>query len=99
VINLIKRLAALYEDGSLTGYQVMMDGLRILDPDDPAVVLSELPEEILDEMLDYARGYDSRRPHSSAFPAPAEDQVRAAERWIRARRTESPDPSIDDVTG
>jgi hypothetical protein len=41
----------MYESGSITGYEVMMNCLQMLDPDRPELVLSELPEEILDEML------------------------------------------------
>lgn len=84
---MIKKLIAMYEGGSLTGYQVMMDCLQMLDPGNPDLVLSELPEEILDEMLEYARRYDPRRPRSASFIPPAEDQVRSAERWICARHT------------
>jgi hypothetical protein len=79
-----RKLIEMYESGSITGYQLMMDCLQMLDPDDPAPVLSGLPGEILDEMLAYARRYDRRRPHSATLIPPAEDRVRAAERWIRA---------------
>ena len=48
---MIKKLIEMYESGSITGYQVMMDCLQMLDPENPGLVLSELPEEILDEML------------------------------------------------
>ena len=41
--------------------------------------LYELPAEIPDEMLAYARRYDPSRPRLGDVPAPAEDQVRAAE--------------------
>jgi hypothetical protein len=81
---MIRRLIEMYESGSITGYQVMMDCLQMLDPGNPDLVLSELPEEILDEMLAYARRYDPRRPHSTTFIPPTEDQVRTAERWICA---------------
>jgi hypothetical protein len=86
---MINRLIEMYESGSITGYQVMMDCLQMLDPDNPDLVLSDLPEEILDEILSYARRYDPRRAHSASLRPPAEDQVRAAERWICARRTRS----------
>ncbi len=86
---MIKRLIEMYESGALTGYQVMMDCLQRLDPDDPDPILSELPEEILDELLEYARRYDTQRPRPASFPPPAEDQVRAAERWICARQASS----------
>jgi hypothetical protein len=89
---MIKRLIEMYESGSITGYQVMMDCLQMLDPDNPDLVLSELPEEILDEMLEYARRYDPRRPRSATFIPPAEDQVRTAEGWISARHTRSSKP-------
>jgi hypothetical protein len=88
-----KRLIEMHESGSITSYQVMMDCLQMLDPDNPDLVLSELPEEILDEMLEYARRYDPRRPRSASLTPPAEDQVRTAERWICAHCTRSPKPA------
>jgi hypothetical protein len=89
---MIKRLIEIYESGSITGYQIMMDCLQMLDPDNPDPVLSELPEEILDEMLAYARRYDPHRQSSATFIPPAEDQVRAAERWIFAHHAMSSKP-------
>jgi hypothetical protein len=89
---MIKELIAMYEAGSITGYQLMMDCLQRLDPEHPEVVLSELPAEVLDEMLAYARRYDPRRPRSATFPPPAEDQVRSAERWICAHHAGSSNP-------
>lgn len=82
----------MYDNGSITGYQVMIDCLKMLDPASPNLILAELPEEVLDEMLEYARRYDPRRPHSASFPPPAEDQVRTAERWICAYQTRSAKP-------
>jgi hypothetical protein len=90
---MIKKLIEMYENGSVTGYQVMMDCLQMLDPDNPDLVLSQLPAEILDEMLEYTRRYDPSRPHSASLIPPAEDQVRAAERWICARHTRSSKPA------
>jgi hypothetical protein len=89
---MIRKLIEMYEGGSITGYQVMMDCLQMLDPESPDLVLSELPEEILDEVLAYARRYDPRRPRSARLIPPAEDQVRAAERWIKAHRAMSSRP-------
>ena len=88
----MKELLEMYEEGAITGYQVMIDCLHMLDPNDPDLILSELPEEILDEMLEYARRYDPRRPHSASLIPPAEDQVRTAERWICARHARSSKP-------
>jgi len=92
---MIERLIAMYEAGALTGYQVMIDCLEALDPADPGPVLSELPEEILDEMLAYARRHDPRRPPAAVHAPPAADRVRAADRWIlahRARRSRPVNP-------
>ncbi len=90
---MIRKLIEMYESGSITGYQVMMDCLQMLDPDNPDHVLSELPEEILEEMLAYARRYDPRRPRSARFIPPAENQVRTAERWICAHHAISSKPA------
>jgi hypothetical protein len=89
---MIERLIEMYENGSITGYEVMMNCLQLLDPDNPGLVLSDLPEEILDEMLKYAGRYDPRRPRLASLIPPAEDQVRTAERWICARRNRSSKP-------
>jgi hypothetical protein len=89
---MIKGLIEMYESGSITGYRAMMDCLQMLDPDNPDLVLSDLPEEILDEMLKYARRYVPRRPHSASLIPPAEDQVMAAERWICAHHVRSSKP-------
>ena len=88
--RMLKRLIEMYENGSITGYQMIMDCLQKLDPVNPDLVLSDLPEEILDEILAYARRYDPRRPHSSSFMLPTEDRVKAAESWICARHAGSP---------
>jgi hypothetical protein len=81
---MIRRLIEMYESGSITGYQLMMDSLQMLDTGNTDLVLSELPGEILDEMLAYAQHYDPSRARSATFIPPAEDQVRTAERWIHA---------------
>ena len=89
---MVRKLIEMYESGSITGYQLMMDCLQMLDPDNPELVLSELPGEVLDEMLAYTQRYDPRRPHSAKFIPPAEYQVRTAERWICAHHAMSPKP-------
>jgi hypothetical protein len=81
---MIHQLIEMYETGAITGYQLMMDCLHKLDPDDPDLVLSPLPGEILEEILAYAQRYDPGRLRSATSILPAEDQVRAAERWVLA---------------
>ena len=83
---MVDELIEMYRDGAITGYQVMMDCLHMLDPDHPTPVLSCLPEEILEEMLDYAHRYDPSCMYSIAGLPPAADQVRAAQRWIEEKK-------------
>jgi hypothetical protein len=83
---MVNELIEMYQDGGITGYQVMMDCLQILDPDHPDLVLRQLPEEILEEMLEYAQRYDPSCMRSIAGLPPAADQVRAAQRWIEGKR-------------
>jgi hypothetical protein len=79
-------LIDMYRRGAITAYQVMMDSLQMLDPDHPDLVLSHLPEEILEELSSYARRYDPSSIRSIAGPPPAVDQVRAAQRWIEGKK-------------
>ena len=85
---IVVELIEMYEYGAITGYQVMMDCLYMLDPHHPDLVLSHLPEEILEEMSAYAERYDPSRMRSNAGLPPAVDQVRAAQRWIEERKRE-----------
>jgi hypothetical protein len=82
---MVAELIEMYRDGAITGYQVMMDCLHLLDPGHPDLVLSHLPEEILEEMLEYARRYDPSCMRSIAGLPPAADQVRAAQQWIEEK--------------
>lgn len=83
---MLDELLEMYQDGAITGYQVVMDCLHRLDPQQPDLVLSHLPEEILEEMLDYAHRYDPSCMRSNAGLPPAVDQVRTAQRWIEKKR-------------
>jgi hypothetical protein len=83
---MVDELIEMYRDGAITGYQVMMDCLHMLDPGHPDLVLGHLPEEILDEMLEYAHRYDPSCMRSIAGLPPAVDQVRAAQRWIEEKK-------------
>ena len=84
---MISELLEMYRSGAITGYQVMIDCLRMLDPNHPELALGRLPDAILEEMLEYARRYDPSRMRSNAGLPPAVDQVKAAQRWIEAKMT------------
>jgi hypothetical protein len=82
----VDELIEMYEEGAITGYQVMIDSLHLLDPHNPDLILSHLPKEILEEMLEYAERYDPSCMRSIAGLSPGIDQVRAAQSWIEERR-------------
>jgi len=77
-----------------SGYQVMMDSLHVLDPDHPDHILSQLPEEILEAMLQYAQRYDPSCTRTSAGLPPAVAQVRAAQRWIEEQKRKKAEPNL-----
>lgn len=83
---MLNELLEMYRDGAITGYQVMIDCLHMLDPNHPDLVLRGLPAEVLDEMLAYSHRYDPSRMQSVAGLPPAVDQVTAAQRWIEERK-------------
>lgn len=91
---MVDELIEMYRDGAITGYQVMMDCLQILDPEHPDLVLGHLPEEILEETLDYAHRYDPSCMRSNAGLPPTVDQVRAAERWIDEMRRQKAERNV-----
>ena len=82
---MVTQLLAMYREGAITGYQVMMDCLHMLEPANADPILSRLPEEILQEMLEYCRRYDPSRMCSNSGPPPTVDQVRVGLRWIEER--------------
>ena len=82
---MVDELLEMYHAGAITGYQVMMDCLHMLDPDHPDLVLSHLPEDILEEMVQYIHRYDPSRMRSIAGLPPAADQVRAGQQWIEEK--------------
>ncbi len=79
---MVDELIEMYQNGAITGYQVTIDCLHMLDPDQPDLVLIRLPEEILEEMLDYAHRYVPSCMRSNKGLPPAVDQVKSAQRWI-----------------
>jgi hypothetical protein len=79
---MVDQLLEMYREGAITGYQVVIDCLHMLDPNHPELVLAHLPDEILDEMMAYTRRYDPARMRSMTGAPPVADQVNAAQAWI-----------------
>ena len=67
---MISELLEMYRSGAITGYQVMIDCLHMLDPNHPELALGRLPNEVLEEMLEYARRYDPSCMRSNTGTSP-----------------------------
>jgi len=72
----------MYEKGAITADHLVAQCINMIDPDDPGLVLSDLPKSILDRMLEYTRRYQPGRMVSNYGILPATDQVEAAKNWI-----------------
>jgi hypothetical protein len=72
----------LYEKGAITAHHLAVESLRVLDPQGPGAVLGDLPAEVLEEILEFARGYQAGRMVTNDGVPPTPEQVRAASNWI-----------------
>jgi hypothetical protein len=79
---MINSLVSMYEKGAITADHLVAQCIHMIDPEDPGSVLSDLPDSILDRMLDYTRRYQPDRMISNYGTLPATDQVEAAKDWI-----------------
>lgn len=75
-------LVRMYGKGAITADHLVVESLHKLDPAEPALVLSALPREVLDRMLDYAKRFRPGGMRSNYGLPPAPDQVSAAKQWI-----------------
>ena len=79
---MITSLVSMYEKGAITADHLAAQCIHMIDPEDPGLVLSDLPNPILDRMLAYAQRYQPDRMVSTYGILPAADQVEAARSWI-----------------
>ena len=80
-------LLAMYREGAITAAQVVSEGLQMIDPENPGLVLYAMSDELRGRVLDYARSYRSGRMLSNYGTLPTLDQVEAAQRWVEAQET------------
>jgi hypothetical protein len=93
---MIASLVSMYEKGAITADHLAVQCIHMIDPEDPGLVLGDLPDSLLDRVLTYAREYQPGRMLSTYGPLPTTDQVEAARAWIEARRR---DPDSSDRGG
>jgi hypothetical protein len=79
-------LLAMYRKGAITADHLVVECLRMIDPKEPALVLQDLPDEILARMIEFARQYRPDGMVTNYGSLPAADQVEAAKRWIGGSR-------------
>jgi len=79
-------LILMYESGAITADHLVAQCIHLIDPDDPGLVLDDLPDAILDRMMVYTQKYQPNRMVSTYGPPPAADQVQAARIWIEDLR-------------
>jgi hypothetical protein len=72
----------MYEKGAITADHLVVQCLHMVDPLDPALVLSALPHELLMRILDFALQYRPDGMVTNYGILPAFDQVEAAKNWI-----------------
>jgi hypothetical protein len=79
---MISSLVSMYQKGGITADHLVAQCIHMIDPDDPGLVLSDLPNPILDRILAYTRRNQPDRMISTYGIPPAPDQVEAAKNWI-----------------
>jgi hypothetical protein len=79
---MMRSLVEKYRKGMITDDHLVVECLHMLDPEDPSLVLSSLPEPILRRTLDFAKKYLAGTMLTNYGLLPARDQVLAAQSWI-----------------
>ena len=80
-------LVSMYENGAITADHLVAQCVEMVNPDDPGLVLGDLPRPILDRLLEYIRRYQPGQMISNYGPVPSIDQVEAARSWIEDLNT------------
>jgi hypothetical protein len=78
----MRSLVEKYRLGMITDDHLVVESLQMLDPENPGLVLSTLPNDILVRALRFANEYVPGRMVSNYGVLPAFDQIRAAASWI-----------------
>lgn len=79
---MIHELVQRYESGAMTAHHLAVQCLHMVDPDNPELVLVQLPDDILVAIEKFADEYNPRDMSTNFGVIPAPDQVGAAMKWI-----------------
>jgi len=86
---MMEKLVQMYENGEITADHLAVECLHRLDPANPALVLTTLPDSVLLRVLSYARDYRPGQMRTNYGLQPAVDQVAAAKKWIETKNRQS----------
>jgi len=78
----MRSLVEKYQLGIITDDHLVVESLHMVDPENPGLVLSSLPDNILLQTLRFAREYENGRMVTNYGVLPAPDQILAARQWI-----------------
>ncbi len=81
---MMRSLVEKYRCGMITDDHLVVESLHLLDPENPGLVLSSVPENILYRMLRFSNEYQPGRMLTNYGVLPTTDQVHAARNWIEA---------------
>jgi hypothetical protein len=79
---MISTIVSMYEEGAITADHLAAECIHMIDPHHPGSVLAELPEAVLDRILNYTRRYQPEQMLSSYGISPIFSKVEAARTWI-----------------
>jgi hypothetical protein len=79
---MMRSLLEKYQMGMITDDHLTVECLNSLDPENPGLVLSPLPEKILRRALRFADEYLQGRMVTNYGNLPARDHVLAARDWL-----------------
>ena len=78
----MRSLVEKYRLGMITVDHLVVESLHMVDPENPGLVLSSLPDTIHPRILRFTNEYLQGRMVTNYGVLPAQDQVLAARNWI-----------------
>lgn len=79
---MMRSLVEKYRLGMITDEHLVVESLHRIDPENPALVLGNLPDNILDGIRRFANDYTQGRMVTNYGVLPTQDQVHAAQQWV-----------------
>jgi hypothetical protein len=79
---MMRSLVEKYRMGIITDDHLVVESLNMVDPENPGIILSILPDNILERMLQFVKEYGHNRMLTNYGALPTGDQVLAARHWI-----------------